>query len=85
MQHVSGAAAISHRTAETSASPGEAKAPPRRTWFAALRGTFALWKERGRFRAELERRARDDPYLIDDMGLTEKQVRAEIVKPFWQA
>ena len=26
-----------------------------------------------------------NPHLIDDIGLTRRQVEAEIAKPFWQA
>jgi len=48
-------------------------------------GAIAAWRERTRFRLELRRIARDNPHLIDDIGLTKKEVEAEIAKlPFWQ-
>ena len=28
--------------------------------------------------------SKDNPHLIDDIGLTRRQVEAEIAKPFWQ-
>ncbi|WP_318012712.1 MULTISPECIES: DUF1127 domain-containing protein [unclassified Mesorhizobium] len=42
------------------------------------------WRERIRFRWELERMTKDNPHLIDDIGLTKRQVEAELAKPFWQ-
>jgi uncharacterized protein YjiS (DUF1127 family) len=34
---------------------------------------------------DLKRMLRDNPHLIDDIGLTRQQVEAEIAKlPFWQ-
>jgi len=29
--------------------------------------------------------AKDNPHLIDDIGLTKRQVEAETAKRFWQA
>ena len=52
---------------------------------AAVRSIIATWDERKRFRRDLERRAKDDPHLIDDIGMTKRQAEAEIAKPFWQA
>lgn len=52
---------------------------------AALRSVIATWAERKRFRRELGQRATDNPHLIDDIGLTKRQIEAEIAKPFWQA
>ena len=40
--------------------------------------------ERIRFRWELEQMSEANPHLIDDIGLTRRQVEAEIAKPFWQ-
>lgn len=48
------------------------------------RGVIAIWEERKRFRWELERMSKDNPHLIDDIGLTMRQVEEEIAKPFWQ-
>ena len=59
---------------------------PRRPYrLATLRSIIATWEERKRFRRELEQKSKDDPHLIDDIGLTRRQVEAEIAKRFWQA
>jgi uncharacterized protein YjiS (DUF1127 family) len=41
---------------------------------ANLRCMIAAWRGRNRFRLELKRMARDNPHLIDDIGLTKRQV-----------
>jgi uncharacterized protein YjiS (DUF1127 family) len=51
---------------------------------ATLQGIVAAWRERARFRWELEQMLRDNPHLVDDAGLTRRQAEAEIAKPFWQ-
>lgn len=52
---------------------------------ATLRDRIAAWRERAHFRWELKRIARDNPHLIDDIGLTRRQVEDEIARlPFWQ-
>ncbi|WP_421915677.1 DUF1127 domain-containing protein [Mesorhizobium sp.] len=52
---------------------------------AALRSMIAHWRERTRHRWDLKRIARDNPRLIDDIGLTRRQAEEEIAKlPFWQ-
>lgn len=56
---------------------------------ATLRSIIAAWRERTwreriRFRWELEQMSKANPHLIDDIGLTRRQVEAEIAKPFWQ-
>ncbi|RWO60393.1 DUF1127 domain-containing protein [Mesorhizobium sp.] len=51
---------------------------------ATLRSIIAAWDDRKRFRWELEQMAKDNPHLIDDIGLTRRQVEAEIAKPFWR-
>ncbi|CDX29911.1 conserved hypothetical protein [Mesorhizobium sp. ORS 3359] len=52
---------------------------------AALRSLIAEHRKQAYFRLELKRMARDNPHLIDDIGLTKKEVEAEIAKlPFWQ-
>ncbi|MDX8524277.1 DUF1127 domain-containing protein [Mesorhizobium sp. MSK_1335] len=57
----------------------------RRYSLAALRSLIALRREQAYFRFELKRMATDNPHLIDDIGLTKKEVEAEIAKlPFWQ-
>jgi uncharacterized protein YjiS (DUF1127 family) len=62
----------------------DASASPCATW-ATLTGTIASWRWRMRFRWELEQKLKSDPHLIDDIGLTARQVEAEIAKHFWQA
>lgn len=42
---------------------------------------FALWAERQATRRALERL---DTRLLDDIGLTAREARAESGKPFWQ-
>lgn len=49
-----------------------------------LRQTVAAWRERNQFRTELERKLNGDPHLIDDIGLTRRQVEEELARPFWQ-
>lgn len=50
-----------------------------------LANAFATRRERVRFRWELKRMAKANPHLIDDIGLTRRQVEAEIARlPFWQ-
>jgi uncharacterized protein YjiS (DUF1127 family) len=70
------AAAVQHRSARVR----PAQAPRRRRLLDAI----ATWEERTRVRWRLERMSRDDPRLIDDIGLTRRQVEVEIAKPFWR-
>ena len=57
----------------------------RRYSLAALRSLIAEHRRQTYFRFELKRMATDNPHLIDDIGLTRKEVEAEIAKlPFWQ-
>ncbi|CAN7501876.1 DUF1127 domain-containing protein [Pararhizobium sp. LjRoot238] len=49
-----------------------------------LRSIIATWRWRIHFRWELEQKSKANPHLIDDIGLTRRQVEAEIAKPFWQ-
>lgn len=58
--------------------------PTRHRSLAALRRIFATWGERIRFRWELRQKSKDEPRLIDDIGLTRRQVEIETAKPFWQ-
>ena len=58
---------------------------PRRYSLAALRNTITAWRQRTRFRWDLKRISEANPHLIDDIGLTRRQVEEEIAKlPFWQ-
>jgi uncharacterized protein YjiS (DUF1127 family) len=52
---------------------------------AALRDIVSTWKERRSFRWQLDQMSKTSPHLIDDIGLTSRQVEAEIAKPFWKA
>ena len=51
----------------------------------ALLELLSLWQTRARVRRQLASLARAHPYLIDDIGLTRRQVGLEIAKPFWRA
>lgn len=73
-----------HQAARRGKAPGPAEASRRRYGLATLRNTIATWRQRMRIRRELEQKARYNPYLIDDIGLTRRQVDAEVAKPFWQ-
>ena len=61
-----------------------AGSPSRRYTPAALRDVIAAWRERIYFRRELEQLLKNNPELIDDIGLTKRQIEAEITKPFWR-
>jgi len=61
------------------------KVPLKDTRLASLRNIIAVWDARIRFRRRLEQKPKDSPHLIADIGLTKRQVAAEIVKRFWQA
>jgi len=52
---------------------------------SGLLNILRTWEDRARFRWSLKEMASTAPHLIDDMGLTKKQVEAEIAKRFWQA
>ncbi|WP_167480612.1 DUF1127 domain-containing protein [Mesorhizobium waimense] len=71
------------------ARPGTSVGPASRRRLTTLRSIIATWRdrtwrERIRFRWELEQMSKDNPHLIDDIGLTKRQVEAELAKPFWQ-
>jgi uncharacterized protein YjiS (DUF1127 family) len=74
-----------HQAARPGTSVGQPAASRRRYGLASLRRILATWEERKRVRWELEQMSRDNPHLIQDIGLTRRQVEAEIAKPFWQA
>jgi uncharacterized protein YjiS (DUF1127 family) len=63
-------------------TPGPADVSRRH--LTTLRNMIATWDERKRFRWDLEQMSKANPHLIDDIGLTSRQVEAEIAKPFWQ-
>lgn len=70
-----------HRTVR----PGTVVAPADAPRPATLRNLFATWAWRSRFRRDLAQKSKDEPHLIVDIGLTKRQVEAEIAKHFWQA
>jgi uncharacterized protein YjiS (DUF1127 family) len=78
-------ASAPHRASAAGNARGPAEAPRGRYSLAALQSMIPTWAERIRVRRELEQMSKDDPHLIDDIGLTRRQVEAEIAKPFWQA
>lgn len=61
------------------------EAPPRHFSPSAVLELLALWKARARLRQQLAVMARANPHLIEDIGLTRRQVVLEIAKPFWRA
>jgi uncharacterized protein YjiS (DUF1127 family) len=58
--------------------------PGRPLSLAGLRNLLETWEERKRFRLKLEDMLITTPHLVADVGLTRKQVEAEIAKPFWR-
>lgn len=70
-------ASVPHRAAR----PGMSRL---QSSLASLRNLFSTWRWRLRFRWELERKSQENPHLIRDIGLTKRQVEAEIAKPFWR-
>lgn len=51
---------------------------------ATLRSLVVVWMQRRRIRQELARLSRAGPHLVDDIGLTRRQLDSEIAKYFWQ-
>ena len=83
--------AVTPHQAARPATPGLAEVlrqlrtkPLRGFAVAVPRGIIGAWRERIRFRWDLEQMSKANPHLIDDIGLTRRQFEAEIVKPFWQ-
>ena len=68
----------------TLASAPHQAASRRHYSLGSMRSIIATWRWRIRSRWELEQRSKANPHLIDDIGLTKRQVEAEIAKPFWQ-
>lgn len=61
------------------------EAPTRHFSPSAVLELLALWQARARVRRQLAVMARANPHLIEDIGLTRRQVALEIAKPFWRA
>ena len=77
--------ATPHQAARPGTLVGPAEVSRQRYNLATLRNIIAIRRERIRFRWEHKKMSRDNPYLIDDIGLTRRQVEAEIAKlPFWK-
>ena len=55
-----------------------------RSPLAALRHMLKTWEERKHLRLKLQDMLLTAPHLVDDIGLTTKQVEVEIAKPFWR-
>ncbi|MER9302180.1 DUF1127 domain-containing protein [Mesorhizobium sp. M0293] len=71
------------------ARPGTPVGPASRRLLTILRSIVETlrertWRERVRFRWQLRQMSKDNPHLIDDIGLTIRQVEGEIAKPFWE-
>ncbi len=78
-------ASAPHRAVRSGTVVEPAEVSRRRYSLATLRSIIATWRERSRYRWELKQMAKDNPHLIDDIGLTRLQVEEEIAKlPFWQ-
>ena len=77
-------ASAPHQAARPGTPVGPAEVSRRHYSLATLRSIIATWRERIRFRKELEETSKANPHLIDDIGLKKWQVEAEIAKPFWQ-
>jgi uncharacterized protein YjiS (DUF1127 family) len=84
MKDTSTLASDPHQAARPGTPVGPAKVSHRRYSLATLRSIIATWRWRMRFRWELDQRSQVSPHLLDDIGLTKRQVEAEIAKPFWQ-
>lgn len=83
---MSDAFATARRPAEwPRTAAGSAEMSRRCSRLAIVRSIVATWDERMRFRWDLERKSKDTPHLIDDIGLTKRQVETEIAKPFWRS
>ncbi|WP_342235053.1 DUF1127 domain-containing protein [Inquilinus sp. OTU3971] len=73
-----------HQAAWPGTPAGAADMSCRRYSLATLRSLVETWRERICLRRKLAQMAKANPHLIDDIGLTRRQVEAEIAKPFWQ-
>ncbi|WP_354492343.1 DUF1127 domain-containing protein [Mesorhizobium robiniae] len=78
-------ASASPRTARPGACVVPTEMPRRHYSLMTLQNIVATWSERKRVRWQLKQMSKDNPHLIDDIGLTGQQFEEEIAKPFWQA
>jgi uncharacterized protein YjiS (DUF1127 family) len=77
-------ASAPHQAAWPGTPVGPAGVSRRHFSLATLRSIIATWSERIRVRWELEQMSKANPHLIDDIGLTRRQVEAQITRPVWQ-
>ncbi len=77
-------ASAPHRAARPATPVELGDVPRRHNSLATLRIFIATCRERIRLRWKLQQMSKDNPHLIDDIGLTRQQIEAEIAKPFWQ-
>jgi len=77
-------ASARYQAARPGTPVGSAEVSRRHYSLATPRSIIATWRWRLHFRWELEQKSKVNPHLIDDIGLTRRQVEAEIAKPFWQ-
>ncbi|WP_246811322.1 MULTISPECIES: DUF1127 domain-containing protein [unclassified Mesorhizobium] len=73
-----------HRTTIARTSIRRTNAPRQSLCLGSLRDMVETWEERKRFRLKLQDMLITAPHMIADVGLTRKQVEAEIAKPFWR-
>jgi uncharacterized protein YjiS (DUF1127 family) len=78
-------ASVPHQVARPATPVGSWEVSRWHQSLATLRSTIATWRWRIHFRWELEQKSKASPHLILDIGLTRREVEAEIAKPFWQA
>ena len=76
---------MTHISTFTSTKSRPVELPHPRYGFAMLLGMIRTYHMRRRFRMDLERLTECNPHMIDDIGLTGRQARAEIAKRFWEA
>ncbi|MGO1075718.1 DUF1127 domain-containing protein [Inquilinus sp. CA228] len=75
---------VPHRAAWPGTPAAPADVSRRHLSLATLRSMIATWRERIRLRRKLAQMSTANPHLIADIGLTRRQVEAEVAKPFWQ-
>jgi uncharacterized protein YjiS (DUF1127 family) len=51
---------------------------------AEIRAVTGAWRQRYRYRRELQRLIKTGPHLIDDIGLWRTHADREAAKPFWR-
>lgn len=82
MNDISTLVSAPHQEVSPGTSVRAAEVLRRRCSPTTLRSIVVAWNERERFRGELEQ-IKADPHLLYDIGLTRRQVEAEITRLFW--